>query len=74
MILNFPREAETKICHIRPHGKNSLDLAKLPKQDALTSFLGLPKQSFWLNHDYLNKIIKQHSYAMDSLLYNVNRL
>ena len=65
MVLNFPREIETKICHVRPHGRNSLDLGKLPKQDISTSFLGLPKQSFWLNHDYLNKIIQENSYAID---------
>lgn len=65
MILNFPKEMDTKICHVRPHGRNSLDLGKLPKQDVSTNFLGLPKQSFWLNHNYLNKIIQEHFQDLD---------
>lgn len=61
LILNFPRESESKICHVRPHGRDSLDLAKLPKRDVTTNYIGLPKQCFWLNHGYVNDIIKQYS-------------
>ena len=60
MLLNFPKENETNICHVRPHGRNSLDLARLPGRDISTGFSGLPKQSFWLNHKYLNKVIQEY--------------
>ena len=58
--LNFPAEAETKICHVRPHGRNALDSSKLPVKDARTGWECLPKQSFWLNHCYLNKIVEEN--------------
>lgn len=55
--LNFPSEAETSVCHVRPHGRNALDFSKLPIKDIKTGLEYLPKQSFWLNHSYLNQII-----------------
>ncbi len=70
--LNFPKENETNICHVRPHGRNSLDLARLPERDTLTGFFGLPKHSFWLNHNYLNKVIQEHANMLlaDFVCYN----
>lgn len=60
IVLNFPKEKDTKVCHVRPHGRNSMDLANLPKRDANTRFIGLSKQSFWLNKKYVAEIIKQN--------------
>lgn len=58
--LNFPAEAETRICHIRPHGRNATDTSVLPCPDQKTGLTSLPTQSFWLNHGYLNRIIEQN--------------
>lgn len=59
--LHFPRASETKICHVRPHGRNSLDIIELPKEDQLTHYLGATRQSFWLNRDYICDIIVHNS-------------
>ena len=59
IITNFISEADDMICHIRPHGKNGLDLVKLPVVDQNTGFSVLSKQSFWFNHNYLIKIINE---------------
>ncbi len=58
--LNFPKESEYEVCHVRPHGRNSLDINLLPIKDLNTSFRGLSKQSFWLNKKYLKKVIDQN--------------
>ena len=59
VITNFVSEADDMICHVRPHGKNSLDLMKLPYCDKKTGYSVLSKQSFWFNHNYLIKIINE---------------
>lgn len=69
-VLNFPKEAETHVCHVRPHGRNKLDCGKLPKTEASTNYVGLPKQSFWLNHEYINAIVREHKALLDCILYN----
>ena len=56
---NFLSEADTEICHIRPHGKDSTDFRKIPVQDSNSGNYILPKYSFWFNHSYLNKIVKE---------------
>lgn len=58
--LNFPKESQTNICHIRPHGRNGCDLSLLEKQDNSTNFVGISKQSFWLNKKYIVKIITKN--------------
>lgn len=58
IILNFPKEKDTKVCHVRPHGRDSMDLDKLPTRDQKTNYIGLAKQSFWLNKNYIGKIIE----------------
>ena len=60
MVLAFPRESETKVCHVRPHGKNALDLSKLPVLDSGLNYKGLSKQSFWLNHGYVGGIVNKN--------------
>lgn len=59
VITNFPNEASTLVCHVRPHGRDGVDSKKLPVQDVRTGFNYLPKQSFWFNHCFLNKITKK---------------
>lgn len=58
ITLNFPKESENSVCHVRPHGRNSLDIKELPKKDCLTNFIFVPKYSFWLNKKYLFKVIQ----------------
>ena len=60
VILTFPREANTDICHVRPHGRNSLDLSRLPKNDVITNYAGVAKQSFWLNKLYLQRVLRDN--------------
>ena len=60
LVLAFPKESETKVCHVRPHGKNSLDLSKLPSQETNTQYLGLPASSFWLNRQYVYDIVQKN--------------
>ena len=56
---NFLSEAKTEICHVRPHGKDSTDFRSIPIQDLNSGMNILPKYSFWFNHGYLNKIIRE---------------
>lgn len=58
--LHFPQASETKICHVRPHGRNAGDIAKLPTADQLTKYLGATQQSFWLNKSYICEIISNN--------------
>lgn len=62
---NFPKEDDNPVCHVRPHGRNASDITGLPFKDNLTSFEGLPKQSFWINRKYLMKIIREHDFMLD---------
>lgn len=49
---NLPGAKDNSICHIRPKGRNADDKVKLPDNQMIT------KQCFWLNKDYINKILK----------------
>lgn len=44
---NFPGLADSRICHVRPHGKNAKDTYELPDGSQYT------KQCFWLNKSYI---------------------
>ena len=44
---NFPSASESRVCHVRPHGKNANDTYPLPDGTEYT------KQCFWLNNTYL---------------------
>lgn len=57
-ITNFPGITYNKICHVRPHGRNSNDTCELPVKDKLTGLNKYTKQCFWLNNDYLEIILK----------------
>ena len=57
IIMWFLTEKITNICHVRPHGSNGSDVAKLSVKDKLTGYEYALKQSFWFNHSYLKQII-----------------
>ncbi len=52
-LLNFPKKSENKVCHVRPHGTNSLDTYPLPVVEKETKERTFTKQCFWINWDYL---------------------
>ena len=54
---NFPGMSKNKVCHVRPHAQNSNDTYPLPVQDKLTGLTEFTKQCFWLNNNYILKII-----------------
>jgi DNA mismatch repair protein MutH len=51
IITNLSNESETKIIHIRPHGRDSND------RDVDNFGTSVIKQSFWLNKDFLQKLL-----------------
>lgn len=55
----FPSSSETPYVHVRPHAKNRLDTLPLPVPDRLTGFEKYPKHSFWINRNYVLKIIQK---------------
>lgn len=58
LILNFPRESEQRIAHVRPHGRNQFDVDHLPVRDVKTSITDIPKHCFWLNKGFIEEIVK----------------
>ena len=50
---NLPKQSESPVAHVRPHGKNALDMLPLPDGRAMT------KQCFWLNSTYVERQIKE---------------
>jgi DNA mismatch repair protein MutH len=51
VITNLSNESDTKIIHVRPHGQNSDD------RDEDSFGTSVIKQSFWLNKDFLHKLV-----------------
>lgn len=47
----FPKQSETRVAHVRPHGRRGAD--KLPLPNGTLH----PKQSFWLNPKYVAKVL-----------------
>ncbi len=56
-FTNFPGMKENIIAHVRPHGRNKRDVCKLPVKDKLTGVDNYEKHCFWLNSNYIKKII-----------------
>lgn len=48
---NLPKQAESPVAHVRPHARDSRDTYSLPDGREM------PKQCFWLNRTYIEKII-----------------
>ena len=53
---NLPKESESKVCHVRPHGRDASDVFPLPIQDKKLKVMEYTKQSFWLNKEYIANI------------------
>lgn len=49
---NLPKSSESRVAHVRPHGKNAADKLPLPDGRMMT------KQCFWLNNTYIAEQIK----------------
>ena len=58
---NFPKKTESKIIHVRPHARNKNDTFILPVSDKITGRNEYEKHSFWLNNQYIKKVIKNLS-------------
>lgn len=50
---NLPKQAESPVAHVRPHGKDASDRLPLPDGRMMT------KQCFWLNNTYIAAQIKK---------------
>lgn len=57
-ITNFPGMSENRVCHVRPHARDSKDTYSLPTKDKLTGVNEYTKQCFWINNKYLEEILK----------------
>jgi len=49
---NLPKASESRVAHVRPHGKDSRDVLPLPDGRMMA------KQCFWLNGSYIAKQVK----------------
>ncbi|MDP2188337.1 MAG: Sau3AI family type II restriction endonuclease [Sphingobacteriaceae bacterium] len=50
---NFPKISDSRICHVRPHGRDSTETYPLPVQDKKLNEMEYTKQCFWLNNTYV---------------------
>ncbi len=53
MSNNLPKSSESRVSHVRPHGRNAADKLPLPDGRMMT------KQCFWLNNTYIAEQIKE---------------
>lgn len=56
---NFPGMSFNCVCHVRPHGRDSKDVDKLPVKEKLLGINEYTKQCFWINNTYVKKIIDE---------------
>lgn len=54
---NFVGMSDNGICHVRPHAINANDTYELPVADKLTGATEYTKHCFWINSDYIEKIV-----------------
>ena len=57
---NFPGISDNKVCHVRPHARDSKDTNPLPVKDILTGVSDYTKQCFWLNSTYIEDILGEY--------------
>ena len=50
---NLPKQSESRVAHVRPHGHNGQDMRPLPDGRRMT------RQCFWLNNTYIAEQIKE---------------
>lgn len=58
-ITNFPGMSVSKVCHVRPHARDSKDTFELPVRDRVTNVTEYTKHCFWLNNKYLEEILSE---------------
>ncbi|CAM3375237.1 DNA mismatch repair MutH/Type II restriction enzyme Sau3AI domain-containing protein [Flavobacterium longum] len=56
-LNNFPKMAESPICHIRPHGSDSTETYELPVIEKTLNVTEYSKQCFWLKNTYIRNEI-----------------
>ena len=61
-ITYFPTSSETKYIHVRPHAQNANDTIPLPIEDSVTHAKEFTKHSFWLNSNFVKKIVVEDKY------------
>ncbi len=49
----FPKKAQNRVSHVRPHARNAADTYKLPIPDRKTGLKEYTKHCFWLNASYV---------------------
>ena len=59
-FTNFPGSKDNPYMHVRPHSQNKNDVKELPIPDKLTGLDSYPKQCFWFNRFYINKVINEN--------------
>ena len=62
---NLIKQSQTNYIHLRPHGINSLDIDK-PYLEYTNNKIEICKQSFWLNKKYINEILKEYRWKINS--------
>ena len=53
MRNNLPKASESRVAHVRPHGRDASDTYPLPGGGEMT------KQCFWLNNSYIEHVIQE---------------
>lgn len=56
---NFPGISDNKVCHVRPHARDSKDTYPLPVKDKLTGLSEYTKHCFWINSSYLEEVLNE---------------
>lgn len=56
-LTYFPKKAENRISHVRPHALNANDTYPLPFKDRFTGLRDYTKHCFWLNAKYVKEEI-----------------
>lgn len=54
---DLPKQTESPVAHVRPHGKDASDKLPLPDGRMMT------KQCFWLNNTYIAEQIKEENHG-----------
>ena len=61
-ITYFPSNGDTKYIHVRPHAQSLSDTFPLPVNDKLTNKSSFMKHSFWINSNFIKKIVVEGKY------------
>lgn len=61
-ITYFPTSGDTKFIHVRPHAQSREDTLPLPVNDKYTNKSSFVKHSFWINSNFIKKIVVEDKY------------